>query len=608
MTRLLALLLCLLAGPALAQNLTCPTRPPGDQSNACASTAFVQTAVPLAAITSLTGPITATGPGAAATTIGAGVVTSSNLASGAAATNVGTLGGTLGGTLPSPSLAGQSSATANQIPVFPGSSGVVTPTSATTWFDNAYCNTVGFLIVRFTGAWTCSKFVAANPVWWGADPTGASDSTSALNGALSASNVVEFPAGKFKFLSAITYNLPAGINSVTVKGQGQDVTILTWPNASGGMTFNYAGISSSVHLRDLSFTTGTTAGGTAVTLTLASSVANPAVFAQSDFYRVTFRGDDGYAVTDYWSTDVAVANVSNVNWEGVAMYGASTPNGNGITLVGLPGSSTYGVQYNVAKSTFESLNQGITYGSFVQGVTVDQCNFTGSNQGIISLSSQTGTLAQLAVTNSQFGITANSAGLVTLTPIVETQIANNLFIALGSNATAINLSQNAHFTITGNEITSSTVTGTGGILIGTSGGGSRGNITGNDIFGFGTGISLQSGAININVQSNTLTGNTTSINNASASTGMFIAGNPGYNPVGPAAITVTASPFTYTAGASPETVYIWNGVVSSVTFDKNGGALGTVANVQTNSSYDLGPFEQLKVTYSALPNMNKMVH
>jgi hypothetical protein len=276
--------------------------------------------------------------------------------------------------------------------------------------------------------------------------------------------------------------------------------------------------------------------------------------------------------------------------------------------VGLPGSSTYGVQYNVAKSTFESLNQGITYGSFVQGVTVDQCNFTGSNQGIISLSSQTGTLAQLAVTNSQFGITANSAGLVTLTPIVETQIANNLFIALGSNATAINLSQNAHFTITGNEITSSTVTGTGGILIGTSGGGSRGNITGNDIFGFGTGISLQSGAININVQSNTLTGNTTSINNASASTGMFIAGNPGYNPVGPAAITVTASPFTYTAGASPETVYIWNGVVSSVTFDKNGGALGTVANVQTNSSYDLGPFEQLKVTYSALPNMNKMVH
>jgi len=37
----LALLLSLIANAALAQNTTCPTRPPGDISNACASTAFV---------------------------------------------------------------------------------------------------------------------------------------------------------------------------------------------------------------------------------------------------------------------------------------------------------------------------------------------------------------------------------------------------------------------------------------------------------------------------------------------------------------------------------------------------------------------------------------
>lgn len=42
---LLAVLLWLIAWPALAQNPTCPTRPLGDDSNACASTAFVQDAL-----------------------------------------------------------------------------------------------------------------------------------------------------------------------------------------------------------------------------------------------------------------------------------------------------------------------------------------------------------------------------------------------------------------------------------------------------------------------------------------------------------------------------------------------------------------------------------
>ena len=41
----LALALALWAGPALAQNVTCSTRPSGDSSNACASTAFVTTAL-----------------------------------------------------------------------------------------------------------------------------------------------------------------------------------------------------------------------------------------------------------------------------------------------------------------------------------------------------------------------------------------------------------------------------------------------------------------------------------------------------------------------------------------------------------------------------------
>jgi hypothetical protein len=45
MKRLLIALALLWSSPALAQNVLCPTRPAGDSSNACASTAFVQGAV-----------------------------------------------------------------------------------------------------------------------------------------------------------------------------------------------------------------------------------------------------------------------------------------------------------------------------------------------------------------------------------------------------------------------------------------------------------------------------------------------------------------------------------------------------------------------------------
>ena len=139
--------------------------------------------------------------------------------------------------------------------------------------------------------------------------------------------------------------------------------------------------------------------------------------------------------------------------------------------------------------------------------------------------------------------TGSSIG--TLTAIVETQISNCLFIQ-PANSTAINLVANAQFTLTGNEISALSPTGTTGISIGTSI--SIGTLIGNVFTGFATGLHLQAGSSNVNVQENTFAGNTTALSNAG--TNNVIANNPGYNPVGPSGITVTASPFTYTAGAS----------------------------------------------------------
>jgi len=86
MKRLLALLFLLIATPTAAQNPQCPTRPLGDNTNACASTAFVIANGGGNAITALTGDVTATGPGSVAATIAANAVTNAKAAQAAANT------------------------------------------------------------------------------------------------------------------------------------------------------------------------------------------------------------------------------------------------------------------------------------------------------------------------------------------------------------------------------------------------------------------------------------------------------------------------------------------------------------------------------------------
>jgi parallel beta-helix repeat protein len=483
-----------------------------------------------------------------------------------------------------------------------------------------------------------SVTLATTSLWlniqsFGGIDDGVTDNTTPLNNALAAltgqGGGIYFPSKlglKYKLNSGITFNFPAGIFSVTLVGAGQDATELTWPNASGGITFNYNNTTSSVHIRDMSLTTGVAGGGDAIKLNYATTDTNPALTAQTDFYRVTCRGSDGYAVTNYWSNGVNVVNVSNILFDDLAVIGPAAVNGNGINLIGDVAATTYAVQFNVRASDFIQLTSGIVYGSYIQGVTVsDGTNFNACTRGIIAPGSQVGSLSQLAVTGCQFAPATGGIGIVALTAIVEVMITNCLFIIESANSEGIQLTPNNHFTITGNEITSGNSTLTNGIIVGTSSG--AGTISGNDIFGFTTGILLESGSANVTISGNAIEGvatgivlqagstncsvqgNTASITNSG--TGHVIIDNVGYNPVGPAAITVNANPFTYTAGASPETVYIYAATnLTSVTFDKNGGLLGTVAATSVPCTVELGPYEQLKITFSAgnVATVNKMVH
>ena len=99
------------------------------------------------------------------------------------------------------------------------------------------------------------------------------------------------------------------------------------------------------------------------------------------------------------------------------------------------------------------------------------------------------------------------------------------------------------------------------------------------------------------VEGNDVRSNKTGTFSTVASASLIVRNNLGYNPIGLSSITVTASPFTYTAGNSAETVYINSGTVSSIT--KSGITIGS----STGTNIELQPNESIIVTYSVLPTI-----
>jgi len=119
----------------------------------------------------------------------------------------------------------------------------------------------------------------------------------------------------------------------------------------------------------------------------------------------------------------------------------------------------------------------------------------------------------------------------------------------------------------------------------------------------GYGIVIQNQADYVMIVNNNVRGNATgSIVSGGSGTNIEIRNNIGYNPVGISTITVGASPFTYTAGASPETIYIYGGTVSDVSI--GGSTIATASPTQV----ELPPNQSVTVTYSAAPTMKKYVH
>jgi hypothetical protein len=357
-----------------------------------------------------------------------------------------------------------------------------------------------------------------NIMAYGGNNGGTVSNNAALTAAVAASqnlstNVCVFlPPGKFAFNSMWTYTIPAN-GSLTILGAGPDVTQLSWAS-NGGIYLNHTGSFSSAHIRDMSFLAGAVLGGDAITLNqTTATLSNPANTAPSDITNVTCRGSDGYLATNVWSDCVTVKSVSNINFLNLFSSGPSIAGGNGVQLIST--STAPGVAYNFENSTFNWQNIGIYYGTYIQGVTINQCNFTGGVTGIIAPSGAVA-LDQLTITNSQFNTTGTSINLQVNIP--ATQIIGNLIAVLNSGQSGISITQPGLYTILGNNIGGNGTSNTYGIYFTGGSASSSGVITGNTLYRLNYGIYLNTGISGVNVQSNAYNAVTTDVTGGAGNT------------------------------------------------------------------------------------------
>ncbi|WP_459678482.1 hypothetical protein [Acidisoma sp. 7E03] len=329
-----------------------------------------------------------------------------------------------------------------------------------------------------------------NILWFGGSPNGVSDNLPALYNAIyslpQGGGEVFFPPGTFLFSGAMTYDFPAGNCSVSLTGAGADASILYWPSTAG-MVLNASSPQHSVHLRDISITTGTT-NVQGVALTNSSLLGQ---FAQSDVTRVTFRGGS-------WNPCLLVRGLSNVAYDTVLFYGNSASTG--LTIEGNSGTAPYyTIVHNISKCGFFGLGTGFQYGTYLQGVTIDQCNFTNGVTGVLLPYGAVGA-TQLAISNSQFNTTGNQVLLDA--PIGSVFMSGNL-IYIPANNTGVLISTSSavdQSTFIGNSFSSPVTSGnnTGLFNLGASVGTT---VVGNTFVNLTVGVNL-SGASNWNVQAN----------------------------------------------------------------------------------------------------------
>lgn len=347
-----------------------------------------------------------------------------------------------------------------------------------------------------------------NILWFGGSGNGSSDNTAALTSALAAlpdeGGEIYFPSGRYLFGSPVSFSFPAGDKpfSVLFRGAARDATTLYWPSTDG-ISLALSDVSHTVHFRDMSFSSAANGTCTAITVNQSAGLGVPAF--GSDFTNLAFLGHPvGADWAGCWGFAIAITGLSFVNYAGVLVNGVNSAGG-GIVIQGNPATQQYVIQHNLTSCFFISVVIGVIYGDFVQGVTIAQCNFVGqaNSVGVRVVSGAVGSLAQLTISDSQFGV-VDSNQIVIESALGGLSLTGNLFF-VWENLAGLVVGPSADLNnavITGNSFSGLSKTKTVGIDCSAQSASNGNIVTGNNFYQLAVGVLLGESSYNWNVQAN----------------------------------------------------------------------------------------------------------
>lgn len=246
-----------------------------------------------------------------------------------------------------------------------------------------------------------------------------------------------------------------------------------------------------------------------------------------------------------------------------------------------------------------ALGSGITLSANNNDTNISSCVCQGNSHSGISASSALATITGNSCINNgaNTGATTDLRSGIVLTAGKFTCVGNTCSNTTGANSQShgVYCSGILASTISSNNCNFNTVNG---IYLGTV---TNVNVTGNSCAqNLVNGIRFASGSAS-NISNNNLIGNTTNaLLNEAASTNSRTIGNLGYQPLPADSPAIGASPWTYTAGNTDETIYWRGGTVSAVTIDGiTVQAASSGASIA--STYQLGPNESMIMTYTVAP-------
>lgn len=298
-------------------------------------------------------------------------------------------------------------------------------------------------------------------------------------------------------------------------------------------------------------------------------------------------------------------------------------NGNGISIEGVGSASD--VILGGIDNVYSVYNTG--YGLAVTGQSTKRLNSLRLSGGAFSFNGNHG--IYLDSYGARHRISEVSANLQGSTGTGRGRATTASAVGNGINASANNLemnivgcvaSQNAYsgmnvsanlVTLTGNTCTDNgantgaTAEQRSGMRLATGRIIAQANVLTNRIAGAGTqqnGIHLTDG-VNCVIEGNNVAGNMAAgIVIAGTSTTNRITGNPGYNPSAMDTVTPGTSPWTYTAGPTPEDLYVKGGTISLIVSESQTLATAAVAATLYHL-IPLSPNQAVTITYSAAPTV-----